>query len=282
MKVAFQGVHGAYSEVAAKKLLGLSCQTYPLETFERVFESVEKAHVERGIIPIENSLAGSIHQNYDLLLSRRLHIVGETYLRIEHALSCHPASSLRRLRYVRSHPQALAQCSRFFARHKKLTPVAYFDTAGAAKSLVENRTIDTGAIASAYAARLYGLIVLKNNVEDQPDNYTRFLVLSRKPWRPRTGTASKSSIAFIPKRNEVGVLFKILGVFSLRGIDLLKIESRPNPQSPFEYLFYLDLLGSSNEKQVARAFDHLQEMVMNFRLLGSYPLGKGRFHASKK
>jgi prephenate dehydratase len=282
MKVAFQGVHGAYSEVAAKKLLGLSCQTYPLETFERVFESVEKAHVERGIIPIENSLAGSIHQNYDLLLSRRLHIVGETYMRIEHALSCHPASSLPQLKYVRSHPQALAQCSRFFARHKKLTPVAYFDTAGAAKSLVENRTIDTGAIASAYAARLYGLTVLKNNVEDQPNNYTRFLVISRKPWRPRTGTASKSSIAFIPKRNEVGVLFKILGVFSLRSIDLLKIESRPNPQSPFEYLFYLDLLGSSNEKQVARAFDHLQEMVMNFRLLGSYPLGKGRFHASKK
>jgi prephenate dehydratase len=282
MKVAFQGVHGAYSEVAAKKLLGLSCQTYPLETFERVFESVEKAHVERGIIPIENSLAGSIHQNYDLLLSHRLHIVGETYLRIEHALSCHPASSLRRLKYVRSHPQALAQCSRFFARHKKLTPVAYFDTAGAAKSLVENRTVDTGAIASAYAARLYGLIVLKNNVEDQPNNYTRFLVISRKPWRPRTGKASKSSIAFIPKRNEVGVLFKILGVFSLRGIDLLKIESRPNPRSPFEYLFYLDLLGSSNEKQVARAFDHLQEMVMNFRLLGSYPLGKGRFHAGKE
>jgi len=282
MKVAFQGVHGAYSEAAAKKLLGLSCQTYPLETFERVFESVEKAHVERGIIPIENSLAGSIHQNYDLLLSRRLHIVGETYLRIEHALLCHPASSVRRLKYVRSHPQALAQCSRFFARHKTLTPVAYFDTAGAAKSLVENKTLDTGAIASVYAARLYGLIVLKNNVEDQPNNYTRFLVISRKPWRPGTGTASKSSIAFIPKRNEVGVLFKILGVFSLRGIDLLKIESRPNPQSPFEYLFYLDLLGSSNEKQVARAFDHLQEMVLNFRLLGSYPLGKGRFHASGK
>jgi prephenate dehydratase len=281
MKVAFQGVHGAYSEAAAKKVLGFSCTTYPHETFESVFESVEKGRVERGIIPIENSLAGSIHQNYDLLLSRRLHIVGETYLRVEHALLCHPASSLRRLKYIRSHPQALAQCSRFFARHKRLVPAAYFDTAGAAQSLTENKTLDTGAIASTYAAHLYGLVVLKNNVEDQPNNYTRFLVVSRTPWRPRTGIASKSSIAFIPKKNEVGVLFKILGVFSLRGIDLLKIESRPNPQSPFEYLFYLDLLGSSNEKHVARAFDHLQEMVMNFRLLGSYPMGKRRFHRSR-
>ena len=282
MKVAFQGVRGAYSELAAKKLLGVSCNTVACETFGDVFASVDEASVDRGIIPIENSLAGSIHQNYDLLLSRHLHIVGETYLRIEHALLCHPSSSARKLKYVRSHPQALAQCNQFFSRHKRLKPVAYFDTAGAAQSLIEDGTLDTGAIASAYAARLYGLTVLQKNLEDTPNNYTRFLVISRRPWRPESGVAAKSSIVFFPTKNEVGALFKILGVFSLRGIDLLKIESRPNPRSPFEYLFYMDLAGSANEARVGRAFEHLQEMVTNFRLLGSYPMGKGRFYGSRK
>jgi prephenate dehydratase len=282
MKVAFQGVHGAYSEVAARHLLGRSCHTLPTQTFQEVFEAVEKGRTDRGVIPIENSLAGSIHQNYDLLLRHHLYIVGETHLRIEHVLMCHHESSARNLVTVRSHPQALAQCSTFFARHRRLREIAFFDTAGAAKYIADTHARDTGAIASEYAAKLYGLKILRRHIENQPDNFTRFLAIGRKPWKPTGAIGAKCSLAFRPARNEVGILFKILGVFALRGIDLLKVESRPDPHSPFEYLFYLDLEGSPEKKKVAKALDHLQEMVTHFRLLGVYPMGRREFRDGRR
>jgi prephenate dehydratase len=271
VKVAFQGVRGAYSEVATRRLLGTSCTTAPMETFEQVFLAVKNGNCSRGVVPIENSLAGSIHQNYDLLLRHRLHIVGETQLRIEHALVCHPSSNLRQLRAVRSHPQALAQCTAFFARHRSLTPVAYFDTAGAARSIMEEGTVEVGALASAYAARLYGLKILMSNVEDRSNNFTRFLVISRKPLRPSHRVKTKCSIVFTPAKNRVGILFRILGVFALRDINLLKIESRPDPSSTFDYMFYVDFQGHPDDPKIVNALDHLQEMVTDFRLLGSYP-----------
>ena len=275
MRVAFQGVHGAYSDVAAHTLLGSHVDTVPVESFRDVFLAVESASVRYGVIPIENSLAGSIHQNYDLLMSHRLHIVGETHLRIEHVLMVHPSCTRGRVRSVRSHPQALAQCSRFFRRNKRITPVPYFDTAGAALSLRDEQPRDTAAIASAHAAKLYGLRILRRNLEDRPSNFTRFLVLSRRPWQPQPGLRTKCSIAFAPSQNRVGILFRILGVFALRDIDLLKIEARPDPRSPFQYLFYLDLAGDPRQPNVARALEHLQEMVTHFRLLGAYPRGEG-------
>jgi prephenate dehydratase len=277
MRAAFQGIHGAYSEVAARQILGADCVTLPCDSFKEVFQTVESGRAQAGVIPIENSLAGSIHENYDLLLSHRLHIVGETHLRIEHVLMAHPSTSLRRILEVRSHPQALAQCSRFFARHRRLRPAPYFDTAGAAKSIMDERNLEVGAIASALAASLYHLRVLKRNVENHPTNYTRFLIIKRTPWRPHGGVPVKSSIAFAPAINQVGILFRILGVFSLRDIDLMKIESRPDPYSPFEYLFYIDLRGNPAERRVARALEHLQEMVSWCRILGTYPVGKGSF-----
>ncbi len=271
MKIAFQGEHGAYSELASKQLFGRSCTTLPCREFEEVFLAVERGKAERGTIPIENSLAGSIHQNYDLLLSHRLHIVAELHVRIEHMLMCHPSSSFERLTEVRSHPQALAQCSRFFATHRKIRPVAYFDTAGAAASLAEENLRDCGAIGNAYAAQLYGLKILRRNLENERHNYTRFLILSKNPWVQKRGTPVKSSIVFTPAKNQVGSLFRILGVFSLRDIDLVKIESRPDPRRPFEYLFYADFAGGPKEERVSRALEHLQEMVSHFRLLGTYP-----------
>lgn len=274
MIVAFQGVHGAFSEVAARDFFGPGCRTLPRKTFRDVFTAVETGHADRGIIPIENSLAGSIHENYDLLISHSVHIVGETRLRIRHVLACHPESSFGKLREIRSHPQALAQCNRFFARHRMLTPVAYFDTAGAAESLTHNPSPLVGAIASGYAAKLYGLKILTRNLENQSNNFTRFLLIARAPWKPKPGIAAKCSISFRPFRNQVGILFRILGVFALRDIDLLKIESRPDPSKTFEYLFYLDLAGSPREANVAKALDHLQEMVKDFRLLGTYPVGR--------
>jgi prephenate dehydratase len=273
--VAFQGVSGAHSELAAQDYFGTTVRTRPCETFEGVFEAVESRRVRFGIIPIENSLAGSIHQNYDLLLNHRLHIVGEIHLRIAHVLMAHPSTDRSRIRFVRSHPQALAQCSAFFSRHKNLKPVPYFDTAGAALSLRDGEFPDTAAIASALAARLYGLKTLKRNIEDRPNNTTRFLFVSRSPWTPRPGVPTKCSIAFAPRVNQVGILFRTLGVFALRDIDLLKIESRPDPRSPFQYLFYLDLAGDPRDPNVRRALEHLREMVTEFRLLGAYPKGRG-------
>jgi arogenate/prephenate dehydratase len=275
MNVAFQGVHGAYSEAAARAMLGKEIATAPCETFGEVFDRVERRHSDRGVIPIENSLAGSIHENYDLLLSHGLHIVGEIHERIEHALLCHPRSTLADLTSVRSHPQALAQCSRFLLAHPALRPVPFFDTAGAARALAREPRPDTGAIAGAHAARLYGLRILKRNIENSPNNFTRFLVLSRRPFgKFARGTKTRSSIVFTPALNRPGILFHILGVFALRDIDLLKIESRPDPRSPFEYRFYADIAGGPQEERVARAFQHLGEIVSQFRLLGTYPAGK--------
>jgi prephenate dehydratase len=284
MKAAFQGVHGAYSELASKQLLGPRTQTLPCEAFEDVFEAVAKGKVDRGILPIENSLAGSIHQNYDLLLSKDVHIVGETRLKVEHVLMCHPSTSLKALDQVRSHPQALAQCSRFFAGNKRVKPVVYFDTAGAAESLVKEAPAHIGAIASAYAADLYELKVLKRNLQNQPNNFTRFLAVAKGPMKHARGAAPagyKTSIAFMPDRNTVGILFNILGVFALRNIDLLKIESRPNPLSPFEYWFYVDFAGAptqgvtgqgkAGDVKVDQALDQLRGMASQLKILGSYP-----------
>lgn len=274
MKTAFQGVHGAYSELAVQKMLGKNVTTIPCTSFEEVFERVERGRADRGVIPIENSLAGSIHENYDLLLTRRLHIVAETHLRIEHVLMCHPGAVPARIGAVRSHPQALAQCSDFFRSHRRFRPEPFFDTAGAAESIAREGNTTTAAIAGALAARLYGLRILRRNIENTADNFTRFLVISRTPWRERRNTRTRSSIVFTPAANRPGILFHILGVFALRDIDLLKIESRPDPRKPFEYLFYIDVKGGPSEAPVARAFEHLAEVVSHFRLLGTYPLAR--------
>jgi prephenate dehydratase len=289
MKAAFQGVHGAYSELACKQLLGPGTKTLPCVTFEDVFKAVEKGEADQGIIPIENSLAGSIHQNYDLLLTHKLHIVGETNLKVEHVLMCHPATAWKALTEVRSHPQALAQCSGFFAKEKQVEPVAYFDTAGAAQSLAEEAPLNIGAIASAYAAKLYKLKVLRSNLQNLPNNFTRFLAIKSgstmvPPLRRRRSTRSgssqaKTSIVFKPTVNQVGILFRILGVFAFRDIDLLKIESRPNPLSPFEYWFYVDFAGGVGEANVDKALDHLREMAAELKILGSYP--RARFPNNK-
>lgn len=271
MNVAFQGVHGAYSEAAARAMLGKDIASAPCETFAEVFDRVERRRSDRGVIPIENSLAGSIHENYDLLLAHSLHIVGEIHQRIEHALLAPAHSTLGDLTSVRSHPQALAQCSRFLLAHPALRPVPFFDTAGAASAVAREARPEAGAIAGTYAAKLYGLKILKRNIENSEHNYTRFLVLARAPWKFTRGMKTRSSIVFTPGANRPGILFHILGVFALREIDLLKIESRPDPRSPFEYRFYADIAGGPHDDRVARAFEHLRELVSQFRLLGAYP-----------
>jgi len=273
MKIAFQGVPGAYSELASRGLFGAGAKTVACETFENVFEAVDGKQTDRGVLPIENSLAGSIHQNYDLLLEHRLHVVGETYLRVEHALLALPGTKFSDIREVRSHPQALAQCSHFFAKHRNIKPVVWFDTAGAARSLLEEKPRGVAALASEYAGRLYGLKALKRGVQNEAGNFTRFLAIARTPLSPlkqRGKHPFKTSIAFGAK-NEAGSLFRILGVFAARKIDLHKIESRPNPASPFEYRFYLDFAGGAGEPKVKAALKELLALTHDLRILGSYP-----------
>jgi prephenate dehydratase len=194
---------------------------------------------------------------------------------------CHPRTGLGKLKAVRSHPQALAQCSAFFAQNQGIKAEPYFDTAGAAQSLAQEAPEATGAIASGLAAELYGLKVLKRNLQNLAGNYTRFLAIVPERGKRRVQTALarvagrpkalKTSLAFMPAANQVGILFRTLGVFSLRDIDLLKIESRPNPESPFEYWFYLDFAGGRGEPKVDKALDHLKEIAGRLKILGSYP-----------
>ena len=265
-QVAFQGERGAYSEMAALAALGDALEPLPHRTFDEVFASVEAGASDLGLVPIENSLAGSIHRNYDLLLRHTLHIVGETQLRIEHCLIAKPGVKLADVRVVRSHPQALAQCERHLAEMGVEAEAAY-DTAGSVRDL---QASDAAALASRLAAEVYGMAILREGMEDDKQNYTRFLVLGRDPANPTGET--KTSIVFALK-NAPGALFRAMACFALRDIDLTKIESRPIPGSPWEYHFYLDFVGSQHHGPGQRALAHLAEMATELRVLGTYPRG---------
>lgn len=269
--IAFQGERGAYSEAAAVIHFGDAIQPLPCPTFEAVFESVESGSASQGIIPVENSLAGSIHRNYDLLLRHDLTIVGEVQTRIAHTLIAMPGVTMDDISRVYSHPQALAQCERSLTT---LLPDAErmpaYDTAGSVKMLREGNVQDGAAIASRRAADIYEMTILRDQMEDDAENYTRFLVLGREAAIPTE--EAKTSIVFSTS-NMPGALFKCLAVFALRDIDLTKIESRPLQGKRWEYLFYIDFAGSTGETRCHSALNHLQELTTFFRVLGSYPRG---------
>jgi prephenate dehydratase len=266
MKVAFQGEPGAYSEQAVFNYFG-EVETKPCESFDVVFDSVISDACDTGLIPIENSLAGSIHQNYDLLLRHDLHIVGEYPLRVQHCLIALPGVKKEDIQKAVSHPQALGQCAAYL-RKRGIKPESVYDTAGSVKMLKESGARDTAAIASRRAAEIYGMQILEEGIEDNPENYTRFLAISKTATQPE-GEA-KTSIVFTLK-NQPGSLFKAMSVFALRDIDLTKIESRPLQGKPWEYLFYIDLIGAAHEEIVRKALDHLGEYALMLRVLGSYP-----------
>ncbi len=270
-RIAFQGERGAFSEQAARAFFGRSAATVPLRSFPEVFRSVDSGRTAYGVIPIENSLFGSIHQNYDLLQRFGLKIVGEIKLRVILALLVNRGVRLGQVRVVYSHPQALGQCEKFLNRLKGVEAVAVYDTAGAAKAVREEGRTDAGAIASHEAARVYGLRVLRSGVESDHRNFTRFLVLARRAVVPK-GDA-KTSIIF-STRNVAGALFKALSVFALRDINLHKIESRPLVGRPWDYLFYLDFSGSAADEPCRNALAHLREIATSLKILGSYPQGR--------
>ncbi len=267
MRVAFQGLPGAYSEAAILEYFGAGVDTIPCDTFEEVFAAVQGGVCERGMVPIENSLAGSIHRNYDLLDQHNLFIVGEYHLRVKHCLIALPGVQLAEIRTAISHPQALAQCEGYL-RQQKISPAAVYDTAGSVKIVMEQGDRTQAAIASRRAADLYDMAVLAEGIEDDPENFTRFLLIASNPVYP-DGDA-KTSIVFSMK-NIPGALFKALSVFALRDIDLTKIESRPLVGQPWEYLFYIDISGSSADQNVINALNNLGEYTLTLRVLGSYP-----------
>lgn len=271
---AFQGERGAFSQVAVAQLLGPEAGVLPCQRFEEVFRALADRTVDSAVIPIENTLHGSVHENYDHLLHFDLEIMAETYVRIAHNLIAPPGVSFRSVRRVFSHPVALNQCLSFFAANPQIEKVPFYDTAGSVKSIMEERPAGTAAIASAAAAEIYGGRILRRNIEDDPRNFTRFFLLRRPGSRhPKPSDVSwKTSLVFTV-RNVPGALFRSLSAFSLRDINLMKIESRPLRGKPWEYLFYLDFLGRVDDPKVEKALGHLGEIADFLRVLGCYPKG---------
>ncbi len=271
IKVAFQGERGAFSEQAGLAFFGGKMISVPLYSFEEVFKSIKKGEVDYGVIPIENSLYGSIHQNYDLLQKYNVYIVGEVKLRIRHYLLANYGVKLKDVKKIYSHPQAIAQCENFLRRLRGVEIIPVYDTAGSAKMIKEQNILDGAAIAGKQAGRFYGLKILKAGIENHAKNFTRFLILSREKIFARKNP--KTSIIFTT-RNVPGALFSALEVFARRRINLLKIESRPIVGQPWNYMFYLDFEGSVEEKVCAEAIKELKKMTRYYKFLGTYEKGR--------
>jgi prephenate dehydratase len=267
IQVAYQGERGAFSEAAARRLLGGDVHPVPCASFEEMFAAVGR-NADCCIAPIENSLAGCIHRNYDLLVESQLQIAGETHLRIVHNLIAAPSVALEQIRRVYSHPVALAQCTRFLRAHPHIEAVPVHDTAGAVREVMERGRDDEAGIASADAAGIYGARIVTPQIEDHAQNFTRFLLLTLRGntiETQETQRRRKTSLVFrIP--NRPGSLYRALGAFAMFDIDLSKIESRPIEGKPWEYAFYLDVIG----EDLTLALDNLRQLAESVTVLGSY------------
>ena len=269
MRIAIQGELGSFSHEAARRMLP-GASIVPCARSTEVFDKLEKGRVDGAVIPIENSLAGSVAEHFDLLLARRAFIQSEFRLRIIHNVIAAPGVKISALRQVYSHPVALEQCREFFRAHPRIQPMPFYDTAGAVKHVIANHLSDAAGIAGDQAARVYGGRILAAGIEDNKQNFTRFFLI-RRGRRVLRG-ANKTSIAFSVK-NLPGALFKALSVFALRDISLSKIESRPLRGRPWEYVFYADIL--RGEDVAARnALRHLGEIADLVKVLGIYRAAK--------
>ncbi|MDW8044023.1 MAG: prephenate dehydratase [Nitrososphaerota archaeon] len=269
-RVAFQGELGSYSDEAASRFFGEDFEPLPQRTLAAVFNAVESHRADAGVVPVENSIEGSVGEAYDLLLSTGLRVVGEVYVRVVHCLVGLQESDLSTVRRVYSHPQALGQC-RAWISVMGYEPIGFYDTAGAARFVKESGDPTCAAIASERAARIYGLRVLARGIEDYGRNYTRFLVIGRDPPQPskRTKTTVIFSVAHRP-----GSLYRALGPLAERGINLTKIESRPTRARPWQYHFFVDFEGSVEEDRVREALSELSNHTLFLKVLGSYPMAQ--------
>jgi chorismate mutase/prephenate dehydratase len=265
--VAYQGEPGAYSEEASIRFFGKSTKGVPYENLDQVFEAVEAGEAPFAMVPVENSLEGSITRAYDLLLDSPLMVCGETELRISHCLIALERASLDSIKFVYSHPQALGQ-SRNFLKQLNAETVPASDTAGSVRMIKEKNRLDSAAIANARAAELYGMKIIAREIEDNPHNFTRFFVLSKEDSPPAGN--DKTSIVFSLK-HKPGALYDCLGEFARRKVNLTKLESRPTRHQPWEYNFYMDFAGHREEKEVGEALKGLEEHAVFVKILGSYP-----------
>jgi prephenate dehydratase len=265
-RVAFQGERGAYGEMAALQYFP-KATLMPKKSFQDVFDAAQDGGADYVVVPVENSIEGSVNEIYDLLLQTKMGVIGEVYQRVRHCLIANRGA--KKIKYVHSHPQALAQC-RNYLQKKGLEPVPAYDTAGAVKMIKENKMLDSAAIASMRAAELYDMEILDEDIQDRKNNYTRFLVLS--PRKTKDGARAgqyKTSMIFSVK-HVPGALFGIIGEFAIRRINLTKIESRPTKETPWEYNFYVDFEGRAQDRVVQEALKSIKPKTSYLKILGSY------------
>ncbi len=268
--VAFQGLHGAYSEQAIRQHFGVNVEVVPCSTLTEMFATMKSREIKYALLPVENALAGAVSQAYELLMDSDLRIQAEVFVHVHHALLVPKGMKLAQVRRARSHPQALAQCEQFLRRHN-IEPVPYFDTAGSARDLAEESDDCTAAIASELAGELYNLDIIERQIEDVQFNFTRFFVLADDD--PVMGEYNKTSIVFAT-RNRPAALIECLSEFAERGLNLTKIESRPRRNRPWEPVFFLDFEGHWQETVCQEALARLLQRASFVKMLGSYPAVK--------
>ena len=277
--IAFQGELGAFSEEAARRFFVDHVDPVPSRTFAEVGEAVIEGRVDFGLLPIENSLAGSVVGSYDVLAAPELAVIGEVVTPIHHCLLALPGAEMSEIRQVLSHPVALAQCQRFFQSNRQLEAVAFYDTAGAAKEIEQRATPTQAAIAGRPAAERYGLEILAADIEDRHDNQTRFLVVARAPVKTASLPAHHraevlKSALLVEAKNIPGALVKVLQPFAERGFNLTKIESRPGAV-PWSYRFFIEVEADVEGEEAAKALEEAREHASLFRVLGSFPKWTG-------
>lgn len=270
--VTFQGERGAFSEIAAEIYFSKSIITIPSFSFEDVFTKVKNGAADFGVIPVENTLYGSVFENYDLLLKHKVFVIGELSLQINHCLISSKKYQLNEIKKIYSHPQALGQCSRLLKSLSRVEIIPSYDTAGSALLALKDNEYPSAAIASSRAAKIYKMKILKRNIQNKKINYTRFFVISKKPSLPEFKNP-KSTLSFDLK-SIPGALYKALGVFANAKINLSMIESRPIPHKPFEYTFYIDISGSLKEERIKAAIKKLSELTISIKKIGTYEKGK--------
>lgn len=268
---AYQGASGAFSEEAALRFVNPSANLLACREFRDVFDAVRFGRALGGVIPIENTLAGSIHTCYDLLSEFELNIVAETVLQIFHNLIAVPGVRFEEIREVWSHPVALAQCENFFRRHPQLTPISVYDTAGAVETLMHDNRRHAAAIGSQRAANIYGANILVADIHDHSENYTRFLFIKQRADDPIQGNVPLRTTILFKAGNRPGALFECLRPFAELGIDLTRLESRPVKAEPFQYVFYAELNGNSADAELSEALRKLRQLAKLVRVFGSYP-----------
>lgn len=269
-RVAYQGIPGANSEIALQQHFGEDVETFPCQEITHLFEALQRDDVEFSLLPVENALAGSVSGAYELLLDHDARIQAEVILHVHHALLANQGTVMEDVREVRSHPQALMQCERFLKRNG-WNPVGWYDTAGAAKHLSQEPEHGVAVIASKIAGQLYELDLLAQRIEDEPFNYTRFLLLGYGD--PEPSDYNKTSIVFAT-RNRPAALYECLGEFAKRDLNLTKLESRPRRNRPWEPLFYLDFEGHWQEQRCQELLTQLLQLTSFVKMLGSYPAVK--------